>query len=179
MARQGLGLARGLAHWRKGGACRTAAQPLPADAALVFQRGAPDLRGKSKIKLSQISWWKMGDKPAVLCLLIYCMACGIILCMRTTIDIPDVLYKAVRTRTAAEGTSLRYVTVALLGDWMQRPDWRPLARPEDIGVATERPKAKPRRRLACFGIAKPRKNIDGPHDMESIRESIAKRPRIR
>ena len=64
MARQGLGLARGLAHWRKGGACRTAAQPLPADAALVFQRGAPDLRGKSKIKLSQISWWKMGDKPA-------------------------------------------------------------------------------------------------------------------
>ena len=94
--------------------------------------------------------------------------------MRTTIDIPDVLYKAVRTRTAAEGTSLRYVTVALLGDWMQRPDWRPLARPEDIGVATERPKAKPRRRLACFGIAKPRKNIDGPHDMESIRESIAK-----
>ncbi len=64
VARQGLGLARGLAHWRKGGACRTAAQPLPADAALVFQRGAPDLRGKSKIKLSQISWWKMGDKPA-------------------------------------------------------------------------------------------------------------------
>ena len=63
VARQGLGLARGLAHWRKGGACRTAAQPLPADAALVFQRGAPDLRGKSKIKLSQISWWKMGDKP--------------------------------------------------------------------------------------------------------------------
>ncbi|MBR0284704.1 MAG: hypothetical protein IJQ78_05795 [Selenomonadaceae bacterium] len=63
VARQGLGLARGLAHWRKGGACRTAAQPLPADAALVFQRGAPDLRGESKIKLSQISWWKMGDKP--------------------------------------------------------------------------------------------------------------------
>ena len=27
------------------------------------KRGAPDLRGKSKIKLSQISWWKMGDKP--------------------------------------------------------------------------------------------------------------------
>ena len=65
VARQGLGLARGLAHWRKGGACRTAAQPLPADAALVSQCGAPDLRGKSKIKLSQISWWKMGDKPGL------------------------------------------------------------------------------------------------------------------
>lgn len=94
--------------------------------------------------------------------------------MRTTIDIPDVLYKAVRTRTAAEGTTLRYVTVALLGDWLRQPDWRPLAKPEDLAPAEEKPKAKPHRRLACFGIAKPRKNFNGPHDMESIRESIAK-----
>jgi hypothetical protein len=94
--------------------------------------------------------------------------------MRTTIDIPDVLYKAVRTRTASEGTTLRYVTVALLGDWMRRPDWRPLAQPEDLAPTDAKPKAKPKRRLACFGILRPRKHIDGPHDMESIRESIAK-----
>lgn len=93
--------------------------------------------------------------------------------MRTTIDIPDVLYKAVRTRTAAEGTTLRYVTVALLGDWLRKPDWRPLAQPEDLARSTKPQKAKPHRRLACFGIARPRKNFYGPHDMESIRESIA------
>lgn len=94
--------------------------------------------------------------------------------MRTTIDIPDVLYKAVRSRTAAEGTTLRYVTVALLGDWMRQPDWRPLAQPEDFVRSVKTPTAKPHRRLAFFGMLKPRKNIDGPHDMKSIRESIAK-----
>lgn len=94
--------------------------------------------------------------------------------MRTTIDIPDVLYKAVRTRTASEGTTLRYVTVALLGDWMRQPDWRPVAHPEDIAASAGKSDAKPRRRLACFGVLKPRKNVGGPHDMESIRASIAR-----
>ena len=94
--------------------------------------------------------------------------------MRTTIDIPDVLYKEVRARTASEGTTLRYITIALLGDWMRRPDWRPLAQLADLAPAKDEPKAKPHRRLACFGILRPRKNIDGPHDMESIRDSIAK-----
>lgn len=92
--------------------------------------------------------------------------------MRTTIDIPDVLYKAVRTRTITEGTTLRHVTIALLGEWMGRPDWHPLIRTESL--AEERPERKPRRRLACFGIARPSKHIDGPHDMESIRSSIVK-----
>ena len=31
-----------------------------------------------------------------------------------------------------------------------------------------------RSRLACFGIASPRKNNDGPHDMESIRATIVR-----
>ena len=90
--------------------------------------------------------------------------------MRTTIDIPDVLYKAVRTRTISEGTTLRHVTIALLGDWMGRPDWHPRVKPEYI--FQPEPVQKPRRRLACFGIVKPRKHADGPHDMESIRASI-------
>jgi hypothetical protein len=90
--------------------------------------------------------------------------------MRTTIDIPDVLYKAVRTRTISEGTTLSHVTIALLGDWMGRPNWHPRLKPEYISKSE--PEQRPRRRLACFGIVKPRKHTDGPHDMESIRASI-------
>ena len=90
--------------------------------------------------------------------------------MRTTIDIPDVLYKSVRSRCALEGTTLRHVTIALYGDWMQRPDWRPRVRTEYIATG-EQPQPEPR--LPFFGIVKPRKNANGPHDMESIRKSIA------
>ena len=90
--------------------------------------------------------------------------------MRTTIDIPDVLYKAVRTRTISEGTTLRHVTIALLGDWMDRPDWHPRLKPQYISKAE--PAQRPRRQLACFGIVKPRTHTDGPHDIESIRGSI-------
>lgn len=92
--------------------------------------------------------------------------------MRTTIDIPDVLYKAVRTRTAAEGTTLRYVTVALLGDWLRKPDWRPLAQPEDLARSAKPQKAKPHRRLACFGIARPDPSLNISHDWADIEKSI-------
>lgn len=92
--------------------------------------------------------------------------------MRTTIDIPDVLYRAVRSRTAREGTTLRHITISLLGNWMQRPEWRPQMRAEFLAV-DEKPKAESRPHLKCFGILKPKKHINGPHDMESIRASIA------
>ena len=96
--------------------------------------------------------------------------------MRTTIDIPDVLYKAVRSRTASEGTTLRYVMVALLGDWLSKPDWRPQAKTEYV-IADVEPKEeeKPKPLLKCLGIARPfiRKHMNGPHDMKSIRASIA------
>ena len=88
--------------------------------------------------------------------------------MRTTIDIPDVLYRAVRSRCASEGTTIRHITVALYGDWMQRPDWQPRFDPGSIAQ-----EAQPKRRLSCVGVAKPRRNIDGPHDMDTIRKSIA------
>ena len=90
--------------------------------------------------------------------------------MRTTIDIPDTLYRAVRTRTAAEGTTLRYITVALYGDWIRRPDWHPRMNAEH--VAADQTDATPKPRLPFFGMLKPRRHADGPHDMESIRASI-------
>lgn len=113
-------------------------------------------------------------KVAYLCLLTYWQRRATICAMRTTIDIPDVLYKAVRSRTASEGTTLRYVMVALLGDWLSKPDWRPQEKTEYF-IADDEPKAeeKPKTRLPFFGIVKPKKHINGPHDMESIRASIA------
>ena len=94
--------------------------------------------------------------------------------MRTTIDIPDVLYRAVRSRTAAEGTTLRNITIALYGDWMQRADWHPQLHTEVV-IADEKPEAKPKPKnhIPFFGMLKPKKHINGPHDMESIRASIA------
>ena len=91
--------------------------------------------------------------------------------MRTTIDIPDTLYRAVRTRTAAEGTTLRYITVALYGDWIRRPDWHPRMNAEHLAADKADTAVKPN--LPFFGMLKPRMPADGPHDMESIRASIA------
>ena len=95
--------------------------------------------------------------------------------MRTTIDIPDVLYRSMKARCASMGTTMRHVTIALYGSWMQDPDWIPRIKTECI--LTDSPNAaaaEPRPTLSCFGIAKPRAHINGPHDMASIRRSIAK-----
>ena len=95
--------------------------------------------------------------------------------MRTTIDIPEALYRSVRSRTANEGTTLRNITIALYGDWIRKKDWHPQLDTELFVVTSEPREAPttPKRRLKCFGILKPKKHINGPHDMESIRKGIA------
>lgn len=95
--------------------------------------------------------------------------------MRTTIDIPEALYRSVRSRTANEGTTLRNITIALYGDWIRKKDWHPQLDAELLIVAPKPSEAqKPKRGLKCFGILKPKKHANGPHDMESIRKGIAK-----
>ena len=95
--------------------------------------------------------------------------------MRTTIDIPDVLYKSVRSRCALEGTTLRHVTIALYGDWMQRPDWRPRVRTEYIATG-EQPQPEPevKRRLTFLGAGRKGANLNVSHDWNDIQESIGK-----
>jgi hypothetical protein len=90
--------------------------------------------------------------------------------MKATIDIPDALYRAVRMRTDSEGTTLRHVAIALLGDWMQRPDWHPHIRTEV--VLTGEPNPVPRRRLKCFGIARSAANLNVSHDWKDIKKDI-------
>ena len=89
--------------------------------------------------------------------------------MRTTIDIPDVLYRAVRSRTASEGTTLRHITIALLGDWMQHPDWHPKTRPE-IAIVDAPP--KPKSRLPFLGFARKGANMNVSHNWADIKKTI-------
>ena len=91
--------------------------------------------------------------------------------MKTTLDIPDDLYRAVKSRSAADGLSVRGVTILLYGDWLSRPGWIPSARDDATPVRRE-----PRRALPSWfamGRSHVRKNADGPHDLESMRKSIA------
>lgn len=89
--------------------------------------------------------------------------------MKTTLDIPDAMYRAVKSRSAGAGLSVRHVTIMLYGDWLATPDWKPQA-PSSVSDLTATP--PPARRLGCFGVAAKyaRKNVS--HEMDDIRASI-------
>lgn len=89
--------------------------------------------------------------------------------MKTTMDIPDTMYRAIKSRSAGEGLSVRYVTMMLYGDWLATPNWKPQAE----SVAFTSIADTPPKRLKCFGIAGKYAHRGVPHDMESIRRSIA------
>lgn len=80
--------------------------------------------------------------------------------MRTTLDIPDSMYRRIKTRTAQEGVTVRSVTLVLYSRWLD-------------GDSTPVPPAakRVRKRPAWFGSVKV--DADLPHDMASVRKSIA------
>ena len=80
--------------------------------------------------------------------------------MRTTLDIPDSMYRRIKTRTAQEGATVRGITLVLYSQWL------------DGASTPKRPVAKPvRKRPAWFGSVKV--DADLPHDMASVRNSIS------
>lgn len=92
--------------------------------------------------------------------------------MKATMQIPDEMYREVKAKSALEGRSVRSVTVMLYASWLHGlvPD------PEMASeISTVKPRGGKRPNLACFGVGRHfvRKNANGPHDMASIRESIA------
>jgi len=89
--------------------------------------------------------------------------------MKTTMDIPDAMYRAIKSRSAGEGLSVRHVTLMLYGDWLATPNWKPQAKAMTL---KEDAILKPKR-LKGFGIAGKYVRKDVPHDMESIRQSIS------
>lgn len=91
--------------------------------------------------------------------------------MKTTIDIPDDLYRAVKSRSAMDGLTVRSITILLYGDWLARPDWIP-----SESVTPPAAPAPTRRNLPpWFGIGRDniRRNADGTHDAASLRKAVA------
>ncbi len=89
--------------------------------------------------------------------------------MKTTLDVPDDLYRAVKSRSAIEGLTVRSVTLMLYGDW--------LAKPYQNSATTFTPPCENKRKPlpAWFGIgrANVRKNAGRECNMDEMREAIA------
>ena len=84
--------------------------------------------------------------------------------MKTTIDVPDDLYRRVKAKSAMEAQTVREVTVSLYRSWLATPTQEaaiPLHRAESVAPA-------------WFGAAKRYALSVDKHDMASIRESIAR-----
>ena len=97
---------------------------------------------------------------------------AIIPAMKATMQIPDEMYREVKAKSALEGRSVRSVTVMLYASWLRGLVPNPENAPE---APTKKPRGGKKPNLPCFGVGRRfvRKNSNGPHDMTSIRESIA------
>jgi hypothetical protein len=89
--------------------------------------------------------------------------------MKTTLDVPDDLYRAVKSRSAMQGLTIRSVTLMLYGDWLARPDSTPAAS-DDKPRKTEE---KPLPSWFGMGRAHVRKNAGKECGMDDMREAIA------
>lgn len=93
--------------------------------------------------------------------------------MKTTLDIPDALYRRFKMKTAMNGETVRNATLAFIASYV---NGRAVGL-DSNGVPQEPAKNSEEPALPAWaGLAVPfiRKNIDGPHDMASIRRSMAK-----
>lgn len=88
--------------------------------------------------------------------------------MKTTIDIPDDIYRRVKSRSALEGRAVREVAITLFQSWVGQPDAPATTR--DAAMVDAKPVAPP-----WFGsLRKYARNAGGKHDMASVRRSIAR-----
>ena len=97
---------------------------------------------------------------------------AIITAMKATMQIPDEMYREVKAKSALEGRSVRSVTMMLYASWLRGLVPVPETTPE---LSRKKTRGGKRPNLACFGVGRRfvRKNANGPHDMASIRKSIA------
>jgi len=85
--------------------------------------------------------------------------------MKATIEIPDVLYRRVKAKSAMEGRPVREVVMQLFGAWLGETDEQPADEPF---IAQDR--AAP----AWFGAARKYAQNVKRHDLTSVRRSIAR-----
>ena len=94
--------------------------------------------------------------------------------MKKTLDIPDALYRRFKMKTAMNGETVRNATLAFIASYV---NGRAVGL-DSSGIPQEPTKSEVEPELPVWaGLAVPyiRKNLDGPHDMESIRRSISKK----
>jgi hypothetical protein len=93
----------------------------------------------------------------------------ILLVVKTTIDIPDEVYRQVKAKSAMEGRSVREVTVGLFRGWVASAGRSSVAAAGASSEIDGQP-APP-----WFGaLRKYAPNAGGRHDLASIRQSIAR-----
>lgn len=82
--------------------------------------------------------------------------------MRTTVDLSDRLYRAVKAKAALEGRTVREVLTQAVEQLLQAD--------QPAEVASQAPTPRP----WIGGLREYARRAEGPHDMASIRASIAK-----
>jgi hypothetical protein len=82
--------------------------------------------------------------------------------MRTTLDIPDAMYRRIKARTAQEGSTVRAITLVLYSQWLGD-----VQRDKSVQQTVHKKLRTP----SWFGSVKVDPNL--PHDLASVRESIA------
>lgn len=91
--------------------------------------------------------------------------------MKTTLDIPEDLYRAVKAKSAMDGMSVRGVTLMLYGNWLARPTHKPaLEESNPASGAADRPLPS----WFARGRANVRRNAGAECGMETMREAIGK-----
>lgn len=89
--------------------------------------------------------------------------------MKTTFDIPDTIYRQFKTRAAMNGETMRNATLNFIISYISAPQANAGSPLQDEMPSPELPD------WLGYGSRFVRANAEGPHDMESIRTSIAKR----
>ena len=83
--------------------------------------------------------------------------------MKATLDIPDALYRRVKSKSALAGRPVRDVAIRLFSEWVDQPMEH---EPADEGSPQELP--------PWFGVANAYAAKIKRHDMAAVRESIAR-----
>lgn len=88
---------------------------------------------------------------------------AILFYMKATLDIPDALYRRVKSKSALAGRPIREVAIRLFSEWADQPM-------ETESAAKESPQETP----PWFGVVNAYAAKVKRHDMTAVRESIAR-----
>lgn len=91
--------------------------------------------------------------------------------MKTTLDIPEDLYRAVKAKSAMDGMSVRSVTLMLYGSWLAGATHGPTSDElNPVSGAADRPLPS----WFARGRANIRRNAGAECGMETLREAIGR-----